>query len=93
MPNLKLSNYWNFSESKCSARIRTRVSSSNLVRNLPIHQHENKSLPVYFRKAVHTKLGNLGLQSFYNGNVEFNELVHRVYALSFVPPISLLQFY
>ena len=47
----------------------------------------------HFRRAVCTKLSNLGLQSFYNGNVEFNELVHRVYALSFVPPTSLVQFY
>ena len=42
---------------------------------------------------MYTKLGNLGLQSFYNGNVEFNELLHRVYALSFVPPTNLVQFY
>ena len=42
MPNL---NYWICSESKCSAPIRTRVSSSNLVGDLPpIHQHEYKLL-------------------------------------------------
>ena len=33
------------------------------------------------------------VRTFYNGNVEFNELVHRVYALSFVPTTSLVQFY
>ena len=37
-------NYWICSESKCSARIRTRVSFSNLVGDLLIHQHENKLL-------------------------------------------------
>ena len=39
-------NYWICSESKCSARIRKWVSSSNLVGDLPIHQQENKVLPV-----------------------------------------------
>ena len=37
-------NYWICSENGCKARLRTRISSSNLVGDLPIHQHENKLL-------------------------------------------------
>ena len=39
----------------------------------------------HYRKAHNSKLGDLGLKAFYNGDVEFNELVHKVYALSYVP--------
>ena len=54
---------------------------------------ERRGCQFHFRKAVYTKLGDLGLQSFYNVNVEFNELVHRIYALSFVPLANVVQFY
>ena len=38
-----------------------------------------------YRKAHNSKLCDLGLKAFYNGDVEFSELVHKVYALSYVP--------
>ena len=46
---------------------------------------QRRGCQFHFRKAIYSKLGELGLQPFYNGNVEFNELVHKVFALSFIP--------
>ena len=52
---------------------------------------DRRGCQFHFRKSIYTKLGELGLQSFYNSNVEFNELVHKVYALSYIPMESLVQ--
>ena len=54
---------------------------------------DQRGCQFHFRKAVYTKLGEFGLQSFYNGNLEFNELVHKVYALSYVPIDDVVQVY
>ena len=54
---------------------------------------DRRGCQFHYRKAIYTKLGELGLQAFYNGNVEFNEIMHRVFALSFVPVEDVVQFY
>ena len=43
--------YWKCSVKACPARIRTRVSSSNLVGTLPTHLHENR----FLKRAVREK--------------------------------------
>ena len=35
----------------------------------------------------------MGLKAFYNGDVEFNELVHKVCALSYVPVEDVVKVY
>ena len=47
----------------------------------------------HYRKAHNSKLGDLGLKAFYNGDVEFNELVHKVCALSYVPVEDVVKVY
>ena len=47
----------------------------------------------YSRKAHNSKLGDLGLKVFYNGDVEFNKLVPKVYALSYVPVEDVVKVY
>ena len=38
----------------------------------------------HYRKAFLSRLGDLVLKEFYNGDIEFNELLHKVFALSYV---------
>ena len=47
----------------------------------------------HYRKAHISRLGDLGLKEFYNGDVEFNELVHKVFALIYVPVEDVVKVY
>ena len=47
----------------------------------------------HYRKAHISRLGDLGLKEFYNGDVEFNKLVHKVFALGYVPVEDLVKVY
>ena len=47
----------------------------------------------HYRKAHISRLGDLGLKEFYNGDVEFNELVHNVFVLSYVPVEDVVKVY
>ena len=54
---------------------------------------ERRGCQFHFRKAILHKLGELGLKIFYNDCIEFNELVHKFFALSYVPVQDVVQFY
>ena len=38
------------------------------------------AISINYRKAHVSRLGNLGLKEFYNGDIEFNKLVHKVFS-------------
>ena len=41
---------------------------------------DGAAISINYRKAHVSRLGDLGLKAFYNGDIEFNKLVHKVFS-------------
>lgn len=47
----------------------------------------------HFRSTIWTNVGNKGLQSFFHQNMLFQEIIYKIYALSYVPLEEVVRFY
>ena len=69
------------------------MSMINSLRSIIGTNIDIRGCSFHFRKAIWKNIGDCGLQPFFYDNETFNELVYKIYALSFVPKVDVAKFY